>query len=57
MKKLVLIVSLGLALGACSYKSETVVQKPVPVAASSTTYVSPDPDSPSGASATTVYHN
>jgi hypothetical protein len=58
VKSLVLIASLGLALGACSYKSETVVQKPVPVAASSsTTYVTPDSSSPTGASATTVYHN
>ena len=57
MKSLVLIASLGLALGACSYKSETVVQKPTPVAASSTTYVSPDAASPTGVSATTVYRN
>jgi hypothetical protein len=58
MKSLVLIVSLGLALGACSYRSETVVQKPVPVStSSSTTYTSPDSSSPTGTSSTTVYRN
>ena len=57
MKSLVLIASLGLALGACTYRTETVVQRPVPVAASSTTYVSPDVASPTGVSATTVYRN
>jgi hypothetical protein len=56
MKSLVCLAILGLALGACSYKSETVVAKPVPTA-SSTTYVQPDSSSPSGVSATTVYHN
>ena len=57
MKKLVLIASLGLALGACSFRSETVVQKPVPVESSSTTYVTPDANSPTGTSSTTVYRN
>ncbi len=58
MKSLLLIASLGLALGACTYRSETVVQKPAPVAASSTTtYTQPDPASPTGTSTTTVYRN
>ncbi len=58
MKSLLSLAILGLALGACSYKSETVVQKPTPVApASSTTYVQPDASSPTGVSATTVYRN
>jgi hypothetical protein len=58
MKSLILIASLGLALGACSFRSETVVQKPVPVeATSSTTYVTPDSSSPTGRSTTTVYRN
>ncbi len=54
MKTFVCLALVGLAVGACSYKSETVVQKPVPVASSSTTYVTPDSNSPTGASATTV---
>lgn len=59
MKSLVLIASLGLALGACTYRSETVVQKPAPVAATSstTTYTSPDSASPTGTTTTTVYRN
>lgn len=59
MKTLVLIASLGLALGACTYRSETTVQKPAPVAATSstTTYTSPDPASPTGTSSTTVYRS
>ena len=58
MKSLILIASLGLALGACTYRSETVVQKPAPVATSSTTtYTSPDAASPTGTSTTTVYRN
>jgi hypothetical protein len=57
MKSLVLIASLALVLGACTVRSDTVVQRPAPVAASSTTYVSPDPASPTGTSATTVYRN
>jgi len=56
MKILLSIAVLGLVLGACSFKSETVVQKPVP-ASTSTTYVQPDSSSPSGVSATTVYRN
>jgi hypothetical protein len=54
MKTLACVVVLGLALGACTYKSETVVQKPVPTSTSSTTYVSPDMSSPTGTSSTTV---
>ena len=57
MKSLVLIAALGLALGACSIHSNTTVEKPMPVASSSTTYVSPDAASPTGVSATTVYRN
>ena len=58
IKSLVLIVSLGLALGACTIRSDTVVQKPAPTATSSTTtYTSPDPASPTGTSTTTVYRN
>jgi len=59
MKSFVLIASLGLALGACSFRSETVVQKPAPVAATSstTTYVQPDAASPTGTTTTTVYRN
>jgi hypothetical protein len=57
MKKLVLIVSLGLALGACTFKSDTVVQRQQPVAASSTTYVQPDAASPTGTTTTTVYRD
>ena len=57
MKVLLSLAVLGLALGACSYKSETVVQRPAPVAASSTTYVQPDSNSPTGVSSTTVYRN
>ena len=56
MKTLLCFAVLALAIGACSYKSETVVQKPVP-ASTSTTYVQPDSSSPSGVSATTVYRN
>jgi hypothetical protein len=54
MKTLACVAVLGLALGACSFRSETTVQKPPPTT-SSTTYVTPDPSSPTGASATTVY--
>jgi hypothetical protein len=54
MKTLACVAVLGLALGACSFKSETVVQK-APPTTSSTTYVTPDSSSPTGASATTVY--
>jgi hypothetical protein len=54
MKTLACVAVLGLALGACSFRSETTVQKPAPTT-SSTTYVTPDPSSPTGASATTVY--
>jgi hypothetical protein len=57
VKSLVLIVSLGLALGACTIRSETVVQKPTPATSSTTTYTSPDPASPTGTSTTTVYRN
>lgn len=57
MKSFVCLAILALALGACTYRSETVVQKPMPVAPSSTTYVEPDSSSPSGVSSTTVYHN
>ena len=58
IKSLVLIVSLGLALGACTIRSDTVVQKPAPAATSSTTtYTSPDAASPTGTSTTTVYRN
>jgi hypothetical protein len=57
MKSLVCLAVLGLALGACSFRSDTVVQRPAPVAAASTTYVQPDASSPSGVSATTVYRN
>jgi hypothetical protein len=59
MKSLVLIASLALVLGACTVRSDTVVQRPapVPVAASSTTYVQPDAGSPTGVSSTTVYRN
>jgi hypothetical protein len=53
MKTFVCLALVGLAVGACSYRSETVVQKPVPQT-SSTTYVTPDSNSPTGASATTV---
>jgi hypothetical protein len=53
MKTLACVLVLGLALGACSFKSETVVQKPVPTA-SATTYVTPDSSSPTGTSSTTV---
>ena len=56
MKTLLSLAVLGLALGACSFKSETVVQKPVPTS-SSTTYVQPDSSSPTGTSSTTVYRN
>jgi hypothetical protein len=55
MKTLVCVAVLGLALGACTYKSETTVQK-APPSVGSTTYVTPDANSPTGASATTVYH-
>ncbi len=54
MKTLVCVAVVGLALGACSYRSETTVQK-APPPATSTTYVTPDPSSPTGASTTTVY--
>ena len=54
MKTLVCVAVLGLALGACTYKSETTVQK-APPSTSSTTYVTPDSSSPTGASSTTVY--
>ncbi len=55
MKTFVCVALVGLALGACTYRSETVVQKPVPQASSSTTtYVTPDSNSPTGASATSV---
>ena len=54
MKTLACVVAIGLALGACSYRSETTVQKAPPPTAT-TTYVTPDPYSPTGASATTVY--
>jgi len=54
MKALACVAVLGLALGACSFKSETTVQK-APPSTSSTTYVTPDSSSPTGASATTVY--
>ncbi len=54
MKTLACVIVLGLALGACTYKSETTVQK-APPSTSSTTYVTPDSSSPTGASATTVY--
>ena len=59
LKSLVLIASLGLVLGACTIRSETVVEKPMPVAATSstTTYTSPDPASPTGTSTTTIYRN
>ena len=59
LKLLVLIASLGLALGACSFRSDTTVQRPVPMAttSSSTTYVQPDAASPTGTSTTTVYRN
>jgi hypothetical protein len=60
MKSLILIASLGLALGACTVRSDTVVQRPVAVpvaAATTTTYVQPDAASPTGVSATTVYRN
>ena len=58
MKSLVLIAALGLVLGACSFHSNTTVEKPVPAATSSTTtYVSPDAASPTGTSTTTVYRN
>ena len=57
IKSLVLIVSLGLALGACTIRSDTVVQKPVPATSSTTTYTSPDAASPTGTSTTTVYRN
>ena len=53
MKTLVCFAVLCLALGACTYKSETTVQK-APPSTSSTTYVTPDANSPTGASATTV---
>jgi len=56
MKTLLCFAVLALTIGACSYKSETVVAKPVP-ASTSTTYVQPDSSSPSGVSATTVYRN
>lgn len=56
MKTLLSFVVLGLALGACTIRSDTVVQKPVP-ASSSTTYVQPDSNSPTGVSSTTVYRN
>jgi len=54
MKTFTCVVLLGLSLGACSYTSDTVVQKPAPTT-SSTTYVTPDSASPTGASSTTVY--
>jgi hypothetical protein len=57
MRIFVCLALVGLAAGACSYRSETVVQKPVPMASSSTTYVSPDSSSPTGTSTTTVYRN
>jgi hypothetical protein len=62
MKSLILIASLGLALGACTVRSDTVVQRPAPVpvvagTTSSTTYVQPDAASPSGTRTTTVYRN
>ena len=53
MKSIVCFVALGLALGACTYRSETVVQKPTP-SATATTYVTPDASSPTGQSSTTV---
>ena len=54
MKALACLAVLGLALGACSYTRETVVQKPAP-ATTTTTYVQPDAASPTGVSTTTVY--
>jgi hypothetical protein len=58
MKTLLCFAVLALTIGACSYKSETVVQKPTPApVASSTTYVQPDSASPTGVSSTTVYRN
>lgn len=53
MKTLVCVAVLGLALGACTYKSETTVQKPMP-SSTATTYVTPDSSSPTGTSSTTV---
>ncbi len=43
MKTLLCVAVLGLALGACSYKSETVVQKPAPVPATATVVTTTDP--------------
>ncbi len=59
LKSLVLIASLGLALGACTIRSNTTVEKPMPAAttSSTTTYTSPDAASPTGTSTTTVYRN
>jgi hypothetical protein len=54
MKSLILIASLGLVLGACTVRSDTVVQRPAPT---TTTYVQPDAASPTGVSATTVVRN
>jgi hypothetical protein len=53
MKTIACVVAIGLALGACTYRSETVVQKPQP-SATATTYVTPDSSSPTGTSSTTV---
>jgi len=53
MKRIAYLVVICLAIGACSYKSETVVQKPQP-SATATTYVTPDSSSPTGTSSTTV---
>jgi len=55
MKTLACVAVLGLALGACSIRSETTVQK-APPTTSSTTYVTPDANSPTGESSRTVYH-
>ena len=54
MKTFAGVLLLGLSLGACSYTSDTVVQRPAPTTGS-TTYVTPDAASPTGASSTTVY--
>jgi len=57
MKAFACLAILGLTIAGCSFRSDTVVQKPQPATASSTTYVTPDASSPTGTSATTVYHN
>jgi hypothetical protein len=57
MKTVLSLTVLVLTIAGCSYKSETVVQKPAPVPTASTTYVQPDSSSPTGVSATTVYRN